>query len=129
KWWGEVAESILEKHYYYTVEQRRVEENARFINATLSPYTTIMYMNESTNMMQDLISASIRTGQNTIVQKWGRFYSLSIARWLATVLAELSDIASHNYGIISFYGLSEHCCSYIVGDSFLKNRKIWPLRQ
>ncbi|END8700851.1 hypothetical protein ABMH07_002674 [Escherichia coli] len=129
KWWGEVAESILEKHYYYTVEQRRVEENARFINATLSPYTTVMYMNKSTNIMQDLISASIRTGQNTIVQKWGRFYSLSIARWLATVLTELSDIASHKYGIISFYGLSEHCCSYIVEDSFLKNRKIWPLRQ
>ncbi len=102
KWWGEVAECILEKHYYGKVAQRRVEGSAELIDAMISPFTMVIHTNENGNTMLDVKSASIRTGQNAIVQKWGRYYSLAIVRWLATVLSELSHIACYKHGIDGF---------------------------
>lgn len=127
KWWGEVAESILEKHYYGKAAQKRVESRAELIDSMISPFTMVIQTNESGHTMQDVESASIRTGQNVVVQKWGRYHSLSIARWLSTVLSELSHIACHTHGIDGFFGLDEYFYSYTVDDSFLKTRKVWPL--
>ncbi|RXE48806.1 hypothetical protein [Chromohalobacter israelensis] len=127
KWWGEVAESILENHYYGKAAQKRVESRAELIDSMISPFTMVIQTNESGHTMQDVESASIRTGQNEIVQKWGRYYSLAIARWLSTVLSELSHIACYTHGIDGFFGLDEYFYSYTVDDSFLKTRKIWPL--
>ncbi|WP_129141613.1 hypothetical protein [Modicisalibacter coralii] len=127
KWWGEVAESILEKHYYGKAAQKRVEGRAELIDSMISPFTMVIQTNESGHTMQDVESASIRAGQNVVVQKWGRYHSLSIARWLSTVLSELSRIACHTHGIDGFFGLDEYFYTYTVDDSFLKTRKVWPL--
>lgn len=127
KWWGEVAECILKEHYYGKPAQRRVEGNAELIDAMISPFTMVIHTNERGDTMLNVKSASIRTGQNAIVQKWGRYHSLTIARWLATVLSELSHIACYKHGIEVFFGLNEYFNSYTVDDSFLKNRKLWPL--
>lgn len=127
KWWGEVAECILEKHYYGKAAQKRVESRAELIDSMISPFTMVIQTNESGHTMQDVESASIRTGQNAIVQKWGRYHSLTIARWLSTVLSELSHIACYTHNIDGFFGLDEYFYSYTVDDSFLKTRKVWPL--
>ena len=127
KWWGDVAGCILDKHYYGKAAQRRVEGRAEFIDSMISPFTMVIQTNESGHTMRDVESASIRTGQNAIVQKWGRYHSLTIARWLSSVLSELSHIACHTHGIDGFFGLDEYFYSYTVDDSFLKTRKIWPL--
>ncbi|MBS9544175.1 hypothetical protein Q4R42_08750 [Morganella morganii subsp. sibonii] len=128
KWWGEVAECILKKHYYGKAAQIRVERKAKLANDLMSSFTMVLHTDESGNSMQDIESASIRTGQNVIVQKWGRYYSLVIVRWLATVLSELSQIACHEHGVEGFYGLKEYFYTYTVEDSFLKTRKVWPLK-
>lgn len=128
KWWGEVAECILKKYYYGKAVQDRVESNAELSDAVASPFMMVIHTNESGNTMRDVKSASIRTGQNIIVQKWGRYHSLVIARWLATVLSKLSSIACYEHGVDGFYGLNEYFDSYTVDDSFLKTRKIWPLQ-
>ena len=127
KWWGEVAECILEKHYYGKAAQKRVENRAELIDSMISPFTMVIQTNESGHTMQDVESASIRTGQNAIVQKWGRYHSLAIARWLSTVLSDLSHIACYTHNIDGFFGLNEYFYSYIFDDSFLKTRKVWPL--
>ncbi|MEQ9925898.1 hypothetical protein ABRP60_13150 [Pectobacterium brasiliense] len=128
KWWGEVAECILERYYYGRAAQSRLENNAELTDAIMSRFTMVIHTNESGNSMRDVKSAAIRTGQNVIVQKWGRYHSLVIARWLATVLSELSHIACYNHDIVGFFGLNEYFDSYTVDDSFLKTRKIWPLK-
>ncbi|EAZ97039.1 hypothetical protein MELB17_10963 [Marinobacter sp. ELB17] len=127
KWWDEVAECILKKHYYGKTAQKRIEGRAEFIDSITSPFTMVIQTNESGHTMRDVESASIRTGQNAIVQKWGRYHSLTIARWLSSVLSELSHIACYQHGIDGFFGLSEYFYSYTVDDSFLKTRKVWPL--
>lgn len=128
KWWGEVAECILERYYYGKTAQSRLEDNAELTDAIMSRFTMVIHTDESGNSMRDVKSAAIRTGQNVIVQKWGRYHSLVIARWLATVLSELSHIACYKHDIVGFFGLNEYFDSYTVDDSFLKTRKIWPLK-
>jgi hypothetical protein len=128
KWWDEVAEAILHQHYYGKSSQRRVEANAEVIDYFMSPISMVRQTDESGRMMQDVKSASIRTGQNKIVQRLGRYYALTIARWLSDVLSRIARTACHQHNVDGFFGIEEYFYTYTVDDSFLKNRKVWPLR-
>lgn len=127
KWWDEVAELILQKHYFGKAVQKRVEGRAQFIDAVLSPHTSVHHTNESGVLMKDVLSSSIRAGQATIVQKYGRYYALTVIRWLAELLSTLSEDAANSHNMDAFYGLGEHFQSYTVEDVFLRTRKKWPL--
>lgn len=127
KWWMEVAERILQKHYANTTKERRVNSNAELSHALLSDVSSVHYFNETGDVMQDVRTASVRTGQTEIVQKFGRYYALQIVRWLACAHRAISDLASHDMGLDAFYGHSEYFDTYRVDDNFLKTRKVWPL--
>lgn len=128
KWWDDVAEAILQQHYYGKKSQKRVEGNAEIIDSLMAPVTMVIQTDESGRTMRDVKSASIRTGQTEIVQKYGRYHALTIARWLSDLLSKIAHIASHQYDIGGFFGIDEYFYTYTVDDSFLKTRKIWPLR-
>ncbi len=128
KWWDVVAEAILQQHYYGKLSQKRVEENAAMIDSLMAPVTMVIHTDESGRTMRDVKSASIRTGQTKIVQKFGRYHALTIARWLSDLLSKIANIACHQHNIGGFFGINEYFYSYTVDDSFLKTRKVWPLR-
>lgn len=128
KWWDEVAEAILEQHYYRKSAQRRVEANAEIVDSLMSPISMVRHTDENGRLMHDVMSASIRTGQTEIVQKFGRYYALTLARWFSDVLSEIAHIACYQYNAGGFFGINEYFYTYTVDDSFLKTRKIWPLR-
>ena len=128
KWWNEIAEKILQTHYYDKSIQKRVEANAEVIDEIMSPISLVMFTNEQGQMMQNIKSAAIRTEQSKIVQKFGRYYTLIIARWLSQVLSEMAHTACYHCNITAFHGINEYFYTYIVDDSFLKSRKIWPLQ-
>ncbi|EOB3677500.1 hypothetical protein ACHELX_004424, partial [Vibrio vulnificus] len=128
KWWDEVAESILQQHYYGKAAQKRVESNADVIDSLMSPISIVRLTDESGSSMHDVRAASIRTGQTEIVQKYGRYHALTIARWLSELLSKTGEIACYQHNIGGFFGINEYFYSYTVDDHFLKTRKIWPLR-
>jgi hypothetical protein len=127
KWWDEVAELILKEHYYGKQVQERVEARAKAFDAVMSPIASVLYINETGQPMQDVLTSSIRTGQTDVVQQYGRYYALMVVRWLATVFSNLSRLACDTHNIDAFYGVYEYFYTYTVDDSFLKTRKIWPL--
>ena len=128
RWWMNVAELILKSHYKGKPIQARVEGNAAAIDEIMSPYAMVLQSNESGNFMQDVHTASVRTGQTKVVQRFGRFYALTVVRWLSELLSELSRQACYTHQISAFFGLWEYLQTYTVPDEFLKKRKIWPLR-
>ncbi len=128
KWWDDVAERILTEHYSEKPVQKRIENNAKIIDALISPFTFVNYTNEKGDAMNDVLSASIRTGKTEIVQRYGRFYALTVVRWLSNVFSQLSEVACYGHHIDAFFGVWEYFDTYRVDDSFLKTRKIWPLR-
>jgi hypothetical protein len=127
KWWDEVAELILKEHYYGKQAQERVEARAKAADVIMSPFTMVNFTNETGEPMQDVLSSSIRTGQTGIVQQYGRFYTLTVVRWLAEVFSRLSSLACYTHNVDGFFGVWEYFQTYTVDDSFLKTRKIWPL--
>jgi len=128
KWWNVVAEEILQQHYYGKPSQKRIEANAKAIDLLMAPMTMVIHTDENRKTMQDVKSASIRTGQTEIVQKYGRYHALTIARWLSNLLSEIAHIACYKHDVGGFFGINEYFYSYTVNDSFLKTRKVWPLR-
>ena len=127
KWWSEVAELILAEHYYGKAIQARVERNATLVSNLTSSFTFVRHVSETGNIMDSVREASVRTGQTAIVQKYGRFYALTLVRWLAALYCKASRMAFHSHGVLAFFGSWELLSSYTLDDRFLKNRKVWPL--
>jgi hypothetical protein len=89
----------------------------------LSDHTT-----ESGEHMSDIESASYRTAQIAVVQRYGRYYTLLIVRWLASAFKVLALRASLEEGMIAFFGHWELFYTFTTEDRFLRDRRNWPLR-
>jgi hypothetical protein len=127
-WWNEVGEAILLAHYYDKPIQVRVEKKARMVEAMMGSVSTVFHTAETGGAMLDIFTASVRTGQTGVVQRYGRYYALCVVRWLAEILSRLSREAFHTHHIEAFFGLWEYFYGYRVENSMLRTRKIWPLR-
>lgn len=127
KWWTEVAEPILGQHYRGTKTQTRVDSNAQLIDLLIGDFTLVHHTSETREMVTDVATASRRTGQTAIVQKWARYYTLTLIRWLSAVYKEMAHKAVYEKGHDAFFGSWEFFYTFLVDDSFLRTRKNWPL--
>jgi hypothetical protein len=123
-WWSEVAELILKEHYYGKPAQERVEGRAKVIDALMSPVSLVLFIDETGDTMQDVLTSSVRTGQTELVQRYGRYHALTVVRWLSEVFSELTRSRGSPD---AFYGVWEYFQTYTVEDTFLKTRRNWPL--
>jgi len=127
KWWSEVVEPILDRHYRGKKAEVGVKHRAAIIDAMIGGASMVLFTDETGTMMTDVSTASERTGQTKWAQKYGRFYSLSVVRWLSSIFSQLVREASYRQGIDSLYGHDEFFSTYTLDDSFLLTRKVWPL--
>ncbi len=127
KWWTEVVEPILDKHYRGKRAEDGVKQRAALINAMIGDITYVLHTNETGAVMSDVTTASERTGQTKWAQKYGRFYTLAVVRWLAHIFYEMTFTAGYQTGLDSLFGHYEFFQTYTVGDNFLLTRKVWPL--
>lgn len=127
KWWDGVGVKILKEHYAGKAVEKKVKRNAAVIDQLMGGNALVLHRNENGEIMQDMLSSSERTGQTKIVQKYGRFYTLQIVRWLSSVFIELSREGGYTHRIDTLFGHYEHFQTYALPDEFLKTRKIWPL--
>lgn len=127
KWWSEVVEPILDKHYRGKKAEAGVKHRAAVIDALIGEASMVLFTDETGNMMSDISTASERTGQTKWAQKYGRFYTLSVVRWLSHIFTELVHEAAYRRGIDSLFGHYEFFTTYTGNDKFLLTRKVWPL--
>ncbi|MDE8345840.1 MAG: hypothetical protein POH28_06655 [Acidocella sp.] len=128
KWWAEVVEPILDKHYRGKDAELRVKRGAMIVDAMIGDHSAVFHIAESGQAMDDLAVASERTGQTEWAQKYGRFYALCVVRWLAGIFYELTNFAVYQQGVAALSGHYEFFDGYQAEDHFLRNRKIWPLK-
>lgn len=126
-WWDDVATLILERHYKGKKVQANTEARADMLHEMLAGYSKVLNVNESGELMHDVHTASLRTGQTEVAQRFGRYYALIVIRWLSCLISELSHKACYHHKLPAFFGVWEYLQTYTVEDSFLKTRKIWPL--
>jgi hypothetical protein len=128
KWWDNVATLILERHYFGKSIRNRVERNAHIVDRMLGGHASVLFLPESGETIHDVLSASIRSGQTELVQKFGRYYTLMLVRWLSDLFCKLTLIACHKKQLDAFFGHDEFFSTFRVDDDFLLRRRVWPLR-
>jgi hypothetical protein len=127
KWWREVIEPILTEHYRGTRAEAGVKANAQIIDAMIGGISSVNFFAESGRIMDNAATASERSGQTKWAQKYGRFYTLSIVRWLSDIFTALTDRNGYKTGFEVLFGHYEFFNTYRVENNFLLNRKNWPL--
>ena len=55
------------------------------------------------------------------MQEYGRYYALTVVRWLADVFLHLSDLTNSSV----FFGMLDFFHIYIVDDKLLRTRRVW----
>ena len=88
----------------------------------------VLHFDEQSETMSDVATASERTGQSEYAQKYGRYYTLLIVRWLAEIFSEMTRTQGYEAGLEVLFGHYELFNAYRTEDKFLLNRKKWPLR-
>jgi hypothetical protein len=83
----------------------------------------VRFVDEQGSVMSNVATKSERTGQSQWAQKYGRFYTLSIVRWLSEIFSGLVHRAA---GINALFGHDEFFRIYRIEDGFLLTRKRWP---
>lgn len=126
KWWIDVGETILEKHFRGKRAENKVRTNARVIDQMIGSFTMVMHSNEIGDSMTDVETASVRTGETEYVQRYGQFYVLSLIRWLSETWCQLVRLAHYQKGYSVFSGHHEFFWPYTNDDRYLKSRKTWP---
>jgi hypothetical protein len=126
-WWERVTEPILKAHFFGTAAETRVQARAHMVSSLMSPHAVVLFFGEGGEVIDDLEDASVRTGKTEFAQKYWRYYSLRLARWMSDVFRKLSHNAVYHRQIDVLFGHEEHFQTFTVDDSFLKTRKVWPL--
>lgn len=127
-WWDTVCEPILDEHFRGTKREERARAKSRQVGAILADFSVTIHFHENGSLVTDPAQASFMTHERQITQKWGRFYSLSHARWMSEIFTELTYFAGYTAGTEYLFGHHEQLQSLRVPDTYLKNRKTWPLQ-
>lgn len=127
KWWNEVVEPILRKHYRDKKSEAVTKRRAAQLETLSGRYTFVRFTDETGNMLSDMSTASERTGQTKWAQKYGRLYTLSVVRWLSCIFDKMTHMTGYQPGLESLFGHYEFFQTYMVDNHFLLTRKVWPL--
>ncbi|KUR75023.1 hypothetical protein [Novosphingobium sp. Fuku2-ISO-50] len=127
KWWTDVVEPILAKHVRGTAREAVIRHNAEMVDAFVGHSVFVLHVDETGKPMNDVLTASWRTGMTKWAQTYGRLYTLTMVRWLADIFSTLSREGGHGGEIIALYGHYELFFGYLATDKQIKNYKIWPL--
>ena len=127
KWWCEVAEPILKDHYIGTAIEEKVKQDIiKASNPNNDTAFFIFYIDETGGIIQDLPSCLERAGQTEIVQKFGRYYTLQIVRWIAEVFFIISRDSTFPYKFELLSGHYEHFQTFLTSDNILLTQEKWP---
>jgi hypothetical protein len=127
-WWAEVVDPILEKHFAGTKAMATAEANSARVHSMLGGNVLVRHWDEAGQPMQSAQQASMRTAMNVVAQKYGRFYTLRLVRWMADVYKSITSMANSSHDLRALFGHDEWFSTFLVEDAYLLNRKVWPLR-
>lgn len=126
-WWEKVGEPILAAHFNGTSRQERAERDSTAVGELMGGYSLVFHLDESGKQITDVRSGSYRTAQSELVQKYGRFYTLRLVRWMSEVFTELTAPVSGPTGDPTLFGHHEILGTFVSRDTYLLNRKRWPI--
>ncbi|WP_428674880.1 hypothetical protein [Reyranella sp.] len=124
EWFDSIGSRIFEAHYKPS-DQRRDRARAEIVDALIGSHSAVFHTAEDGSALTTVSSASFRTAQNKVLQKYGTFYCAKIARYLYILLHDLEK-PGHQVGL-DVAGLHELFFIFLE-DRYLLSRKTFPPR-
>jgi len=125
KWWREVIEPILAKHFKGTRAEAVVQHKAQVFGQLLGGSAHVLYFGEDGQTISDVQNASERSGQAPWAQKYGRLYTLQIVRWISDVFEKLTELRGYKVGGETLFGHHEFFDRFRLDDKYLIKQKRW----
>jgi hypothetical protein len=94
--------------------------------ALLDGVSAVFHHTEGEALIDNIEALMLHGGATRIVQKFGRFYTLQIVRWLAFLISDLARIGAHQR-ITPLFGLGEPFKFFRLDDSYLRRRRRWSI--
>jgi hypothetical protein len=124
-WFTSIGSDIMARHYR-PARQARDAAVAAFIGEQIGRYAMVMHTAEDGTPLSDVESASLQTGKNRILQKYGTFYCAKISRYLYMLLFDLVHDAHKSRVAIPY--LYEFFFPFMNDDRYLLSRLTFPPR-
>lgn len=125
-WWDKVATPICKRHY--SLKQQRKNANlADIAERVLGESTHIMHETETGEELDSIYKCFSHSCATNVVQKYGQFYTLQIARWITSIIRELSSIGAYDFRIEALLGVEEPFNIYFNDDNTLRRRRTWSI--
>jgi hypothetical protein len=125
-WWEKVAKPICERHY--SDRQRRKDDaNAALMDKMVGDDAIVIHQGEDGTEIDNVRDLAARAGATTVVQRYGRLYTLQIVRWHASLLYELSHFGAYQRRIEPLLGLNEPFAMFGNDDPYLRDRRTWSI--
>ena len=126
-WYEKVGQTVLNKHFRGKPIEAKAKKNAETIERLMGGYSIVRHTAEDGTSLNSLSSASYRTAENEILQKFGRFYSFVVIRFLSEIFTSMTSAYGYSDEGYLWFGHYEHFNTFNVPNEFGLNRKIWPL--
>jgi hypothetical protein len=126
EWATNIGSQILKKHYSKAMRERD-RRNAAMIGAMMEGVSSVRHLSEEGTILDTVEDASLRTGENQIMQKYGTFYCAKIVRLPYMILYDL-EYAAHAVHLDDVPALHEFFFPFLNEDAYLKSRKTFPAR-
>ena len=125
-WWEMVATPICERHYSLKQRRRDMAE-AALVDGILKGHTTVIHTSETGGAIDNPFMLFARGMASRVVQKYGRLYTLQIARWMAAIILQLATYGAYERRIEALLGLDEPYAVFRNDDDLLRDRRTWSI--
>jgi hypothetical protein len=126
EWYADIGSQILAANYSKRARERD-KHNAGMMEALMGPISMVRFSAEDGQELNTIEAASLRTGENKVLQKFGTFYCAKIARFAFLILRDVEH-ETHAAGLDDVPALHEFFFPFMNDDSYLMSRKTFPAR-
>jgi hypothetical protein len=125
-WYQEIGIPILNKHY---PEWRKENDMAvlKPLAQEMSSFTLVRQFSEAGESIDDLEQLFKSNKESEYIRRWGRVYTMQIARWLGSIISGISNLGAYSLRMESLLGINEPFAIFNNPDSYFRNRETWSI--
>ncbi|MGD0273084.1 MAG: hypothetical protein ABSB96_05085 [Gaiellaceae bacterium] len=124
-WYRRVTVPVLEAHYQQRYRERH-EQNARQIQALLQGHAIVRHHAETREPIDSPYEASLQMVKTEFAKRWERMYVLQVARFVASVLADLGyEAQTQQLPDVPYLG--DFFTIFRMDDAYFRSRKTWSI--
>ncbi|WP_419936148.1 hypothetical protein [Candidatus Palauibacter sp.] len=134
-WHRDVSTLVLNKHIT-SAQKSKIEELAVGLGKPLDPFTFVALSGEDRTPITDIVTATTRADLMKIERPHTRMYTLQICRFIASVMAAISDRARDTIAstapiavprTLAIPYMREIFAIYFNDDRYFRTKKVWSI--